>query len=74
MASYYDFVLAVIPLTLLGVPGMLAGAGLDLTIAVPLGAAVAAALIGHAMFVNGPTDDLSPQPRRTDARFAQTAD
>lgn len=74
MASYYDFVLAFIPLTLLGVPGMLAGIGFDLIISVPLGAAVAAALIGHAMFVNGPTDDLPPQPRRADTRFAQTAD
>ncbi|MFB6354361.1 MAG: hypothetical protein ABEJ92_09775 [Halobacteriales archaeon] len=71
MATYYDFVLAFIPLTLLGVPGMLTGVGLDLTIAVPLGATVAAALIGHAMFVNGPTDDVT---RRADARFAPTAD
>jgi hypothetical protein len=71
MASYYDFVLVFIPLTLLGVPGALAGAGLDLTLAVPLGAAVAAALIGHAMFVRAPTD----APRRPAPRArVQTAD
>lgn len=63
MASYYDLVLALIPLTLLGVSGVLLGAGLGLTVAVPAGAAVAAGIVGHAMFVKGPTTVDAPTPR-----------
>ena len=63
MVSYYDLVLALIPLTLLGVSGVLSGVGLALTVAVPVGAAVAAGLVGHAMFVNGPTPAAAPSNR-----------
>lgn len=62
MASYYDLVLALIPLTLLGVSGVLFGVGLSLTLAVPAGAAVAAGLVSHAMFVKGPTPVDTPTP------------
>ncbi|MDX1747122.1 MAG: hypothetical protein R3324_14385, partial [Halobacteriales archaeon] len=47
---------------LLGIAGLLHGAGLTLTTAVPLGALVAAALIGHAMFVNAPGSATSHTP------------
>lgn len=73
MASYYDFVLALIPLSLLGVSGALTGVGLDLTLAVPLGAAVAAGLIGHAMFVRAPIDAVE-RPVASEAAFAPSAD
>ncbi len=73
MASYYDFVLALIPLSLLGVSGALTGVGLDLALAVPLGAAVAAGLIGHAMFVRAPIQ-TTDRTATSDASFAPSAD
>ena len=69
MATYYDFVLALIPLSLLGVAGFFTGVGLDLTLAVPLGATVSAGFIGHAMFVRAPIEAPAP-----DHGFAPTAD
>ena len=54
MTEYYDAILGLIPLTLVGLAGILALAGLSLTLAVSVGATVSAALIGHAMFVRGP--------------------
>ena len=67
MAHYYDLVLVLIPLSLLGVSGLLSGVGLALTVAVPAGAAVAAGLVGHAMFVNGPTPTHSNRTTRAPA-------
>jgi len=57
MTAYYDLVLGLIPVALFGITGALTVAGLGLTTAVPLAASVSVALIGHAMFVNAPTDD-----------------
>ena len=57
MAQYYDYVLGVIPLLLVGLTGILSVAGLAFTAALPVGAGVAALVIGHALFVNIP-----PQP------------
>ena len=57
MTRYYDLVLGLIPVALLGLTGTLTLAGLSLTTAVPLAAGVSIGLIGHAMFVNAPTDD-----------------
>lgn len=74
MVSYYDFVLAFIPASLLGVTGLLAGLGLDLTLAVPLGATVAAGFIGHAMFVQAPTDGPERAAPAADRGFAPSAD
>jgi Flp pilus assembly pilin Flp len=56
MTDYYDLILGLIPLALLGLTALLTTAGLGLTTAVPLAASVSVALIGHAMFVNGPVD------------------
>jgi hypothetical protein len=56
MAEYYDYVLGLIPLALLGVTLLLSGVGWNLTAAVPVGATASVALIGHALFVNAPTD------------------
>ncbi|WP_135819619.1 hypothetical protein [Halostella litorea] len=57
MTGYYDLVLGLIPLALLGLTGALTVAGLGLTTAVPVAATVSVGLIGHAMFVNAPTDE-----------------
>jgi hypothetical protein len=62
MASYYDLVLGLIPLALFVVAGLATVAGLGLTTAVPLGAGVSIAVMGHAMFVNGPVDDTADEP------------
>lgn len=74
MVSYYDFVLAFIPISLLGVTGLLAGLGFTLTLAVPLGATVAAGLIGHAMFVQAPIDASERPAPAADRGFAPAAD
>jgi len=68
MVQYYDYVLGMIPLVLVGITALLTVAGLDLTAAIPVGAGVAALIIGHALFVNMPT-----QPTAEPAEPAQRA-
>ncbi|WP_435157338.1 hypothetical protein [Haladaptatus sp. DFWS20] len=60
MTGYYDLILGLIPLALIGVTGAVSAAGLSMTAAVPVGATVSVLLIGHALFVNGPVD-ISPE-------------
>lgn len=57
MAGYYDIVLGLIPVALLGITAALTVVGISTTSAVVLGSVVAVGLVGHAMFVNGPVDD-----------------
>lgn len=64
MVRYYDLILGLIPLALLGISAILFLGGIDLTMAVPVGATVSVALIGHAMFVSPPVDTV---PTRADA-------
>lgn len=54
MLEYYDYVLGFVPLALVGITGVLRAAGVDLLVAVPVGAAMASLAVGHALFVNGP--------------------
>ncbi len=70
MTGYYDYILGLIPLTLLGITGTLTVAGLQLTTAVPMAAGMAALLTGHALFVNGPS---SPSPARLDEHAGPNA-
>ncbi len=56
MTQYYDLVLGLIPLALLGTTGVLHAAGVGLTSAVPVGGLLAVLLVGHALFVNAPVD------------------
>ena len=56
MSRYYDYVLGLIPAGLIGVTAFLNLVGLSLTAAVPVGAGVALALMGHAMFVRAPLE------------------
>ncbi|TQQ81128.1 hypothetical protein EGH24_08315 [Halonotius terrestris] len=65
MAQYYDYVLGVIPLVLGGLTGLLSVAGLDLTAALPVGASVSALIIGHALFVNMPTQPTAESTEAT---------
>ncbi|MFB6251848.1 MAG: hypothetical protein ABEI27_09250 [Halobellus sp.] len=54
MTGYYDYVLGLIPLALFGLTAGLVQTSLSLTQAVPIAAAVAAGIVGHAMFVRAP--------------------
>ncbi|SFC36030.1 hypothetical protein SAMN05444422_107192 [Halobiforma haloterrestris] len=56
MTGYYDIVLGLIPVALLGITAALLVVGMSFTTAVPIGAFVAMGIIGHAMFVNTPAD------------------
>jgi len=56
MTGYYDIVLGLIPVALLGITAALTVVGVSLTAAVPIGALVSMSIIGHAMFINTPTD------------------
>ncbi|RQG90577.1 hypothetical protein [Natrarchaeobius chitinivorans] len=56
MTGYYDIVLGLIPVALLGITAALTLVGLSMTTAIPIGAFVAMGIIGHAMFVNTPAD------------------
>jgi hypothetical protein len=74
MMDYYDAVLCLIPLSLAGVAALLAGAGLKLPVAVSTGGVVALCLVGHAMFVRGPTvsreSDAGTRPEGSPANAA----
>lgn len=59
MTGYYDYVLGLIPVSVAGISAALLGAGLTLTVAVPIALLFAIGLIGHAMFVNAPVDEMS---------------
>jgi hypothetical protein len=65
MIDYYDTVLVLIPLTFAGVGGVLVAGGVARLAAVAIGAAAAALLVTHALFVNGPVAaaDVSPSVR-----------
>ena len=52
--DYYDLILGLIPLTMGGIAAALVVAGLNVTMAVPVGAVLATPLLGHAMFVRAP--------------------
>ena len=54
MTGYYDYVLGLIPVALIGVTASLTLVGLSVTSALPVGAAVAGAVMAHAMFVRNP--------------------
>lgn len=63
--DYYDAVLGLIPVSMAVITGSLLLAGLATTTAVPIGAGTAALVVGHALFVNGPTSAQTPAPVST---------
>ncbi|MFB6070749.1 MAG: hypothetical protein ABEJ76_06970 [Halanaeroarchaeum sp.] len=75
MTEYYDLVLGLIPLALLGLGGGLHVAGLALTTALTIGGLFAVGLVGHALFVNGPVSLGESAPGSTATNTSiQTAD
>lgn len=71
MTGYYDVVLGLIPLALVGITTVLVVVGgVGLTTAIPLASVVAVGLIGHAMFVRAPVD----APAATGSDRHRTAD
>lgn len=76
MTGYYDLILGLIPLSLIGVTGILSLAGFSLTAAVPLAASIPAALIGHALFVNSPVSETpsSAEPVESSSNSFDPAD
>jgi hypothetical protein len=74
MTSYYDIVLGLIPLALLGIAGALVAIGVQLLVAVPAAALVSVGLIGHALFVNGPTETGAPTATAVPEQPSRTAD
>ncbi|ELZ46460.1 hypothetical protein C463_04589 [Halorubrum californiense DSM 19288] len=54
MAGYYDYVLGLIPVALIGVTAFLNLVGLSLLSALPAGAVAAATVMAHAIFVRAP--------------------
>lgn len=67
MTGYYDIILGLIPLSLAGVSGALTVAGVELTLAVTVAAAIAVLFIGHALFVRAPTGQTPDQSSHADA-------
>ncbi|UPV74709.1 hypothetical protein M0R89_01235 [Halorussus limi] len=65
--NYYDLILGLIPLALLGLTALLTTVGVGLTAAVPVAGAVSVGMIGHAMFVRTPTDALGTDASATSA-------
>lgn len=74
MTDYYDYVLALIPGTLLGVAAALSLFGIPLEAALSGGGAMSALVVGHAVFVNGPIDEQSVPDAPARTPQAQQAD
>lgn len=77
MTGYYDVVLGLVPVALLGITTALTVVGVSVTTAVPIGALVASIVIGHAMFVNSPIDtrtDIQSQTSSTSRQNPVNAD
>lgn len=71
MTGYYDVVLGLIPVSFLAIAAALLAFGLDATVAVSAASVVGVALVGHAMFVNGPvegTPGADAEPTESPAR------
>lgn len=62
MVDYYDLVLGLIPLALLGVTGILLAVGIDYTVAIPGGALFSVGLICHGMFIRSPGPPTTSEP------------
>lgn len=61
MTGYYDHVLGLIPVSLIGVTGLLGAYGLSLPTAVFAGALVSLLFMLHALFVAAPTVDTTTE-------------
>jgi hypothetical protein len=68
MTRYYDYVLGLIPVVMFGLTAILFLAGIQLTLAVPVGAGAAVLVIGHALFVNVPGQSEPMAEQRSNVR------
>jgi len=59
MTGYHDYVLGLIPALVLGPIALSSVVGLPVRVAVAVGGAAAALLVGHAMFVRGPVTPVA---------------
>ena len=66
MTGYYDYVLGLIPVALIGVTASLTLVGLSVTSALPFGAVAAGTVMAHAMFVRNPVASDAPSERSFD--------
>ncbi|MBP2250919.1 hypothetical protein J2754_001236 [Halarchaeum solikamskense] len=57
MTSYYDHILGLIPLAFVAVAAAVTIFGYSTTVAIPAAGGVGVVLVGHALFVRGPTDE-----------------
>lgn len=60
MIDYYDLVLVLIPVSLIGIAGTLSILGYPSEVGTLSGAFVAAGLMGHAMFIKSPVPTSQP--------------
>lgn len=67
MTGYYDCVLGLIPVALVGVTASLTLVGLSVMSALPFGAVAAGTVMAHAMFVRSPVAGDAPAQRSADA-------
>jgi len=74
MMGYYDYVLALIPVALAGVAGLLTLAGLSVTLAIPAGGVAAGVVMYHAMFVSAPGGEAAAGTAAADSRGPVNAD
>jgi hypothetical protein len=73
MTGYHDYVLGAIPAFVLGPIVASPLVGLSLQIAVAVGGAAAALLVGHALFVRGPVPNRSTETTARVSTESQTA-
>ncbi|WP_435096488.1 hypothetical protein [Halarchaeum sp. P4] len=59
MTSYYDHILGLIPVAFAAIAATLHFTGFKPAVAIPIAGGVAVVLVGHALFVNGPVDDVA---------------
>lgn len=67
MTGYHDYVLGLIPALVLGPIALSSFVGVPVRVAVGVGGAAAALLVGHAMFVRGPVTRVAADDGVTQA-------
>lgn len=74
MADYYDYVLGFVPSALVVVTVALRAVGVEFAVAMSTGAAVASLAVGHAVFVNGPSDERASDDAHASDAAPMSAD
>lgn len=74
MTGYHDYVLGLIPTFVLGPIAAASLVGLSVQVAVAVGGAAAALVVGHAMFVRGPAPTTTATVTAADGVDSTAAD